>query len=214
MKNLLLLLTTALLVLASCTQKDKETYVEIETEFGTMKAVLYNSTPLHKENFVKLVSEGFYDGLIFHRVINKFMVQGGDPDSKEATPDQRLGGGGPGYQIDAEIGEPHYKGTLAAARTPNPQRKSSGSQFYIVHGDSVTAPMLEQAQRTHKQIYTEEQKADYIASGGYPWLDNEYTVFGRVVEGLDVIDKIAEVSCREDDNRPENDVKMTVRLIK
>lgn len=193
--------------------EDPYTYAVIETEFGDMKIKLYNTTPQHRDNFIKLAEEGFYDGLLFHRVINGFMIQGGDPDSREAAAGQSLGMGGPGYQIDAEIGALHLKGALAAARTPNPQRRSSGSQFYIVQGREVTDAELNQVEQVRNIQYSPEQRQLYKELGGYPSLDGEYTVFGEVVEGLDVIDKIAVVPTGPAD-RPVQDVKMNVRVLK
>ena len=185
---------------------------KIETEFGTMKVLLYSSTPIHRENFKKLAKEGFYDSLLFHRVIPGFMVQGGDPDSKNAPPDAMLGQGGPGYQLDAEIGAPHLRGALAAARTQNPQKRSSGSQFYIVQGRPIDDAALDNLE-TQKMIkYSEAQRAAYKELGGSPFLDNDYTVFGEVVEGFDVIDKISAVPTGQAD-RPLNDVRMKVRII-
>ena len=199
--------------LAAC-NTDKTTYVVVETEFGDMKLELYDDTPLHKENFVKLVEEGFYDDLLFHRVIQGFMIQGGDPNSKDAPPGQSLGSGGPGYQIDAEIGKPHLRGTLAAARTggpSNPEKRSSGSQFYIVQGQVVSEQQLDMLAAQKGITYNEEQRRIYTTEGGTPQLDMEYTVFGRVVEGFEVIDKIAAVRT-DGRNRPVEDVKMKVRL--
>jgi cyclophilin family peptidyl-prolyl cis-trans isomerase len=194
---------------------EKHQYAIIETEFGEMKVMLYNDTPLHRDNFVKLVKEGFYDDLLFHRVIAGFMIQGGDPDSKDAAPGQRLGGGGPGYQIDAEIGKHfHVAGALAAARTgdaTNPERKSSGSQFYIVHGQTVRDQILDGIEQKENFTYPEEIRAEYLEKGGAPFLDGQYTVFGKVVEGLDVIDKIANVQ-RQPGDRPVEDVKMKIRM--
>lgn len=201
------------LVLGAC--QEKETMIEIVTDYGTMKAKLYDSTPKHRDNMVKLIKEGFYDGLLFHRVIPNFMIQGGDPNSKGASPQQQLGSGGPGYTIDAEIGALHYKGTLAAARTGdnvNPERKSSGSQFYVVQGQPVTDQMLQQIGAQYGTTYTEEQIEKYKKLGGTPFLDNQYTVFGEVVEGFDVIDKIAAVQTAPGD-RPVKDVTMTIRLV-
>lgn len=197
--------------LLSCS--DSKTYAEIETDFGTMTVELYNSTPLHKENFVKLANEGFYDGLIFHRVIQGFMIQGGDPNSRDAAPGQNLGSGGPGYQIPAEIGAPHFKGVLAAARTPdsvNPERKSSGSQFYIVQGKMPTDQLLNSFEQSKGFKYNEAQRAKYKENGGAPELDMDYTAFGEVIDGLDVIDKIAAVP--KTGQRPIDEVKMKVRI--
>ena len=203
-----------LLMLTHCTHQP--TYALIETDYGNMKVMLYDSTPLHKENFIKLVNEKFYDDLLFHRIISGFMIQGGDPNSKNASPTARLGGGGPGYQIPAEIGAYHFKGTLAAARTGdgvNPQRKSSGSQFYIVQGRSISESNLRQIEQSQNIKYSEEDITRYINQGGTPMLDNQYTVFGEVVEGLDVIDKIAAVQTGPGD-RPVKDVKMKIRIVK
>ncbi len=192
---------------------DPYTYAMIETEFGDMKIKLYNSTPLHRDNFIKLAKEGFYEDLLFHRVINEFMIQGGDPDSRTASPQQQLGMGGPGYQIDAEIGALHLKGALAAARTPNPEKRSSGSQFYIVHGRAVSDAELDQIQQMRNITYSPEQRQLYKELGGYPSLDFEYTVYGEVVEGLEVIDQIATVATGQA-NRPVQDVKMNIRILK
>ena len=192
---------------------DSNTYVTIETEYGNMKVLLYDETPKHKENFIKLVSEGFYNDLLFHRVIDGFMLQGGDPDSRNAPAGTMLGSGGPGYLIDAEIGAPHLKGALAAARTGagNPEKKSSGSQFYIVQGNPVTNVQLDALANFKKIKYSEAQKALYAEIGGRPDLDQDYTVFGEIVEGLDVVDKIAKVPVDKAD-RPEQDVKMQIRM--
>jgi len=165
----------------------KETVVLMKTTMGDMKIKLYNETPQHRDNFVKLVNNKFYDGLLFHRVIKDFMIQGGDPESKDAPPGKQLGMGNPGYTLPAEILPQfkHKKGALAAARTNNPERRSSGSQFYIVHNDN-----------------------------GTPSLDGQYTVFGEVIEGLTVIDKIANVKINPA-NRPEVDVKIiSVTIVK
>ncbi|MEM9545802.1 MAG: peptidylprolyl isomerase [Bacteroidota bacterium] len=188
------------------------TYVTIKTEFGDMKVELYDSTPKHKENFLKLIDEGFYKDLLFHRVIQGFMVQGGDPNSKDAGPNAQLGSGGPGYKIDAEIGLPHFKGTLAAARQGgpiNPKKQSSGSQFYLVQGRVQTDAQLNQFEQRGGFKYNEAQRNKYKTIGGTPALDNDYTVFGEVVEGLDVIDKIAAVQTGNAD-RPVKDVKMDI----
>ena len=145
MKYLLInVLLVGALIMSSCGEKKKARAI-IETDFGNMTIELYDSTPLHKENFTKLVNEGFYDDLLFHRIIKGFMVQGGDPESRNAQQGQRLGGGGPGYLVNPEIGSPHFKGTLAAARQGdafNPQKRSSGSQFYIVDGRKQTDQQL------------------------------------------------------------------------
>ena len=211
-KNTTILLSLIFLF-SSCDEKVRK--VSIETDHGNMTFELYNSTPKHRDNFVKLVKEHFYDDMLFHRIISGFMIQGGDPDSRNASPDQRLGTGGPGYQIDAEIGAPHYKGTLAAARTGgpgNPEKKSSGSQFYIVQGTPQSAHGLENIAKTKGIQYNDEQIDKYTNLGGAPNLDMEYTVFGEIIDGIDVIDKIAAVQKGPAD-RPIIDLKMRISLI-
>jgi peptidyl-prolyl cis-trans isomerase B (cyclophilin B) len=192
--------------------------VEIQTDYGDMLVQLYDDTPKHRDNFLKLAEEGFYDSLLFHRVIDGFMIQGGDPNSKEAKSGEPLGGGGPGYQIDAEFeaGHLHMKGALAAARTgdnANPQRRSSGSQFYIVQGREVQEMMLKNIEKKNGIRYEESDKLAYQEKGGTPFLDGQYTVFGQVIEGLEVIDKITKVSTNGR-NRPDEDVRMKVIVIK
>jgi peptidyl-prolyl cis-trans isomerase B (cyclophilin B) len=211
-RGLILLILIGTII--SC--KTKQKYALIETDYGNMKVELFDTTPKHKENFIKLAEEGFYNDLLFHRVMNGFMVQGGDPESKDAPPSKRLGAGGPGYTIDAEIGAYHFKGALAAARQGdqvNPQKKSSGSQFYVVQGKPVNAAQLDMMEQQKGISYSEEDKKRYMEVGGTPFLDNEYTVFGQVIEGMDVIDKIAAVQTAPGD-RPVEDVKMKVRIVK
>lgn len=192
--------------------------VEIETPYGIMVAKLYDETPKHRDNFTKLANEGFYNELLFHRVIAGFMVQGGDPDSKGASENQRLGSGGPGYQIDAEIQEGlvHKKGALAAARTGdavNPEKRSSGSQFYIVHGRAVNDNQIDQIEMQKGINYPPSVKEAYKENGGTPFLDNEYTVFGEVISGLDILDQIAETKTDGGD-RPLQNVTMKIRVVK
>jgi len=192
--------------------------VEIETNFGTMVAVLYDDTPQHRDNFSKLAEEGYFDDLLFHRVIDGFMIQGGDPESKNAPAGKSLGGGGPGYQIPAEFVKSfvHVKGALAAARTGdqmNPEKESSGSQFYIVHGKPLDDNVLDRIEAQKDLHYTKEQREIYRTQGGAPFLDAEYTVFGQVISGLEVIDKIATVE-KDRRDRPVENVKMTIRFIK
>lgn len=195
-----------------------ECLVEIETDFGNMIVKLYDATPKHRDNFVKLVEDGFYDDLLFHRVIENFMVQGGDPKSKGAGIKERLGSGGPGYTVPAEFVDTlvHIKGALCAARQGdqvNPERRSSGSQFYIVHGKEVGEKEI-LAMESRKGIrYEKAQREAYLKYGGTPFLDRDYVVFGMVIEGLEVIDKIAEVPTMPGD-RPKKDVKMKMRVIK
>lgn len=196
--------------------------MEVRTDMGRMVVALYNETPEHRDNFLKLVQEGFYDSLLFHRVIPGFMVQGGDPESRSAAPGQMLGNGGPGYTVPAEIvpGLVHTKGALAAARQGdqvNPEKRSSGSQFYLVQGKPFQPNELDMvAQRASRYgtpvTYSEEQKETYATEGGAPHLDGSYTVFGEVVEGLDVIDRIAAVQ-RDGRDRPVSDVRMFMRVL-
>ncbi len=248
----------------------KETKVTIITDFGTIKIKLYNETPLHRDNFIKLAKTGYFDSLLFHRVIQNFVIQGGDPDSKNAPPHIELGNGGPSYTIPAEFNPRlfHKKGVLAAARDSdleNPAQASAGSQFYIVHGKIHTDSTLEiQAKRItklklfnvvvnrkenkglvakypafvkanqadsmkyineiiNKQVeaeltkvpeykFTEEQIKTYKIQGGSPHLDQSYTIFGEVYEGLNVVDEIAKQKTGEN-NRPVKDVRMKVVII-
>lgn len=242
-------------------EQGKETIVDLETTMGPIKIKLYDDTPQHRDNFVKLVKEGFYDGVLFHRVINDFMVQTGDQDSKEAQPGQMLGGGDPGYTLPAEIIYPkhyHKYGALAAARTGdnvNPERRSSSSQFYIVTGrkasqmeldrmaeravvgerqelfrklfeqnkDSIKAmgdrgdreAMMELRQQMIDSVeksvparpLPQEMAQDYLTLGGTPHLDNQYTVFGEVVSGMETVEKIQKVETDGND-RPKEDVRI------
>lgn len=249
---------------------EKEIMVLITTDYGSMKVKLYNETPQHRDNFIKLAQKGFYDGLLFHRVIKGFMIQGGDPESKNAPASKQLGAGDVGYTIPAEFVYPKYyhkKGALAAARQGdqvNPEKRSSGCQFYIVQGDKLDDSKLNQMenmsinkekearfyqivnqrndevkklriakdqeglQKLQTEILAqlekefagktgakmpEEMRKDYKTIGGTPFLDNEYTVFGEVVEGLEVIDAIAAVKTAPGD-RPLQDVKMKVEVLK
>lgn len=257
--------------MTSCTaqNKEKDTYVVIETRFGDITLKLYDDTPRHRDNFLKLVKEGTYNGTLFHRVIENFMIQGGDPTSKNAPAGKQLGTGDMGYTIPAEIVYPahfHKKGTLAAARTGdevNPQKESSGSQFYIVTGTVISSGQIASLEnrmtkqkeqkiferlvgehraevmqlrknRDKEGLYelqekliaqtqlemkesgpvqlTAEQREAYTTIGGAPHLDGEYTVFGEVVDGLDVIDRIQKVSTDRSD-RPKDDIKMTLKIV-
>jgi peptidyl-prolyl cis-trans isomerase B (cyclophilin B) len=189
-------------------QTAKQVKIEITTEFGKMKAVLYNETPQHRDNFVKLVKEGWYINSPFHRVIKNFMIQGGQ--NADGRPD-------PGYTVPAEFvpAKFHKKGALAAARIgdqQNPKKASSGSQFYIVQGTTVTAESLQTMSSRTGINYTPDQIKAYETSGGTPHLDGGYTVFGEVIEGLDVIDKIAAVQTGQGD-APVKPVKMTIKII-
>lgn len=247
---------------------EDEAIVEIKTSMGDIKVLLYNDTPLHKANFLKLVEEGYYDGLLFHRVIKDFMVQAGDPTSRDAAPDAQLGSGDPSYTIEAEINYPrhyHKYGALAAARTGdqvNPERRSSGSQFYIVTGRKQTADQLQMMQQRMAQndmqqyfrnlciqhsaeidslqkaenregleelrqkliketeenvpmpVLAENIVEDYVNIGGAPHLDNQYTVFGEVIEGMDTIEKIQNAATDKAD-RPVEDIRiLSAKIIK
>ncbi len=270
-KSFLFLSFFVLLILSRCSQDNSLDYlVTIKTNQGDMVAILYDETPKHKANFIKLAKEHYFDSLLFHRVIEGFMIQGGDPNSKNAAPGQPLGMGGPGYTVDAEFNPKffHEKGALSAARLPDPQnpaKASSGSQFYIVQG-TVTSPAdvdalkIDQAalntafqqllqnpasqplidtlnqiymsgdmqgyqrkiyslvprleKQTGMKIYkevSEEKIKAYTTVGGYHSLDGDYTVFGKVIGGLDVIDKIAHVE-KDQGNRPTQDVRMVVTV--
>lgn len=192
-----------------------EAVAVIETDLGNIKVKLYNTTPEHKKNFLKLAKEGYYDGTLFHRVMPGFMVQGGDPDSKTAQPNQPLGLGGPGYTLPAEISAKHFRGALAAARQPdevNPEKRSSGSQFYIVQNGPVPDAQLSQIIAQKGLTYTPEERDYYLKVGGTPFLDGDYTVFGQVTEGLEVVDKIA-LANRDPRNRPLQDIRMKVKVL-
>ncbi len=202
---------------------DKSVKVKISTPYGDMIAILYNETPKHRDNFLKLVDKKYYDGTLFHRCINGFMIQGGDPNSKGASADARLGSGGPGYTVPAEFNASliHKKGALAAARTggpSNPNRESSGSQFYVVQGAVMTDAGIAQVEnmvagRMKGFKYTDEQKKLYKTIGGTAQRDMDYTVFGEVISGLEVIDIIAKQKTQPGD-RPVVDVPMKVTRVK
>ena len=218
-----LAIAVALLVSAGLIDVKKQEMVVLQTPYGDMTLLLYDETPGHKENFLKLVKDGFYDDLLFHRIIQNFMIQGGDPDSKGAEKGARLGTGGPGYTLPAEIRPNfiHKKGALAAARQGdqvNPEKASSGSQFYIVHGAPVdTTQLRSNASMRRGQApsvqYTDEQMASYAALGGTPHLDGAYTIFGEVIEGLDIIDSIA-AQPADRMSRPLQDIPMNMKIIR
>ena len=191
------------------------TKVKVVTSQGEMIIELYNETTQHRDNFIKLVKEGFYNDLLFHRCIKGFMAQGGDPESRGASPTKMLGMGGPGYTVPAEFSATliHKKGALAAARQGdqvNPQKKSSGSQFYIVQGSKLEEAM--DARKMPGFKYTEEQRNIYKTIGGTAMLDMDYTVFGEVVEGLDVLDKILAQPTKQGD-RPVTDITMKMEIM-
>jgi len=193
---------------------------EIITDYGTMVIRLYDSTPMHRDNFITLVKEGFYDSLLFHRVIQNFMIQGGDPTSKNADSSVMLGGGeAPGDRIPAEFRNNyiHKKGVIAAARDDNPEKASSNCQFYIVQGQKYNDTMMNMMECNVRQnnpgfTYTTAQRKLYKTVGGTPFLDQNYTVFGEVIKGLDVIDKIAALPTNAND-RPLQDVRMKIKML-
>lgn len=196
--------------------KDKSIRVKITTDSGVIVVKLSDSTPLHRDNFIKLVKQGFYDSLLFHRVIAGFMIQGGDPQSKYAQPGTMLGnGGGDMARIPAEFNNSliHKKGALAAARDGNPEKASSACQFYLVEGTIISDADLDMMEARQGRKYTPEQRALYKTIGGTPFLDTQYTVFGEVISGLDVISKIANVP-KDGANRPFGDVRMKMEVVK
>ena len=191
------------------------TKVKITTDMGVIVVRLYDATPKHRDNFIKLVKEGFYDSLLFHRVIQNFMIQGGDPMSKNAAAGAMLGmGGGDMERIPAEFNSKlnHIKGALAAARDGNAAKASSACQFYIVQGNIISDPELDAMEQQKGIKYTAAQRVAYKKRGGTPFLDMEYTVFGEVILGLDVIDKIA-ASPGNGYNRPNKDISMKMELM-
>lgn len=186
----------------------KLTKVLIHTDLGDITVALYNDTPKHRDNFIKLAKDGFYNGSIFHRVIKGFMIQGGGPPAGVPEMSDRV----PAEFVPAHI---HKKGALAAARMGdqvNPKKESSGSQFYIVQGQKVTNDQLNQYDQKRTVKYTQEQRTTYTTIGGTPFLDADYTVFGEVVSGLDVVDKIAAVQTAPGD-KPVKDIKMTIKVL-
>lgn len=198
---------------------EKDVLVEMATNYGKIVLKLYNDTPLHRDNFIKLVSDGTYEGLLFHRVIEKFMIQGGDPDSRQAEPGKMLGEGDLGYKIPAEFrtNRFHKRGALAAAREGdevNPNKESSSSQFYIVQGRVWSDGDLDRMSQQMGLTFTSEQRKVYTTEGGTPHLDGSYTVFGEVVEGMDVVDKIAAAK-RDRFDRPLEDIRIEeIKVIK
>ena len=191
---------------------DDLTKVIFKTSMGDITIALYDNTPLHKENFLKLVKSDYYNDILFHRIIQGFMIQTGDPDSKGAPAGKMLGSGGPDYTIPAEFRKENYhkRGAVAAARqgdNVNPTKASSGSQFYIVDGKKFTQAELSQITMSYGTTFTKEQIEVYTTIGGAPFLDMQYTVFGEVVEGMDVVDKIA-AQKKDRFDRPFNDIKI------
>lgn len=196
--------------------KTPESLIKIETSMGDIIIKLYNETPLHRDNMIKLIQKNFYDKQLFHRVIKDFMVQGGDPHSKGAAKGERLGNGGPGYTVPAEFNPEliHKKGALAAARKGdgvNPEKASSGSQFYLVQG-KVFSPEEINAFAQRGATFTQEAVETYTTLGGTPHLDGSYTVFGEIVLGLEILDRIASVKT-DSYNRPIEDVIYSISLV-
>ncbi|MBQ4441788.1 MAG: peptidylprolyl isomerase [Bacteroidales bacterium] len=191
------------------TKNNKMTQILIKTSMGDITIALYNETPLHRDNFIKLVKESYYDGVLFHRIIKGFMIQTGDPDSKTAKPGQRLGMGGPAERIPAEFVPTlfHKRGAVAAARDNNPAKASSGSQFYIVDGDIFPQDKLDMIAARTGKTFSPEQVRAYTTIGGAPFLDGDYTVFGEVVSGMEVVDKIAAQE-KDGNDRPLEDIKI------
>jgi cyclophilin family peptidyl-prolyl cis-trans isomerase len=236
MKNIRKLLITTLILfgLSSCAivnlGKHKEQKMKIETSEGDITLKLYNETPLHRDNFIRLVKSKFYDGVLFHRIIDQFMIQGGDPNSKDAMPGKMLGDGDVGYTIPAEFRTPqlyHKRGVLAAAREgddENPEKASSGCQFYIVVGKQFTNEQLDEMEVSQIKKYghandstykfSEQARTDYTTIGGTPHLDGNYTVFGEILTGMDVVDRIAQARTNRVD-RPIEDIRIhKMRLIR
>jgi peptidyl-prolyl cis-trans isomerase B (cyclophilin B) len=197
---------------------DSNQLIQITTSMGNMVVKLYNETPAHRDNMIKLINEGFFTDQLFHRVIKDFMIQGGDPQSVGAEPGVRLGNGGPGYTVPAEFNEHlfHKKGALAAARKGdqvNPEKASSGSQFYLVQGRAFTEEELQMLVERGMANISEEAAEIYRTTGGTPHLDGAYTVFGEIIEGMDVLDRISEVPTDRFD-RPLEDVVYSISLIR
>lgn len=199
--------------------QDARTLVLIDTDMGKIKVKLFNDTPLHRDNFIKNVKEHRYDGLLFHRVIKQFMIQGGDINSKDAPIEQHLGDGDPGYTIPAEIVYPKYfhrRGMLCAARTgddENPERASSATQFYIVTGKFFTGMELDKMEKSEGRTFTAEEREAYMLQGGAPHLDNKYTIFGEVVQGMKVVDKIQFVDTNDEDRPLKNIAIKSMKIV-
>ncbi|RQO30035.1 peptidylprolyl isomerase [Taibaiella sp. KBW10] len=204
MKRILLL--SAFIGLSSIAAIAQKYKAIIKTDAGTIEAILYKNTPLHTKNFVKLAKSDFFEGVLFHRVIPDFMIQAGDPKSKTAKPGEMLGDGDVGYKIPAELRYEYYhkKGALAAARDNNPEKASSGCQFYIVDGKKYTDEELTQIEKRNDKKIPDVQKEMYKKVGGTPFLDGNYTVFGEVTKGMDVVEKIVNQP-RNQADRPNKD---------
>jgi len=209
MKKFITLCFLAIVAVFTC-QAQSDIFVQINTDMGPITVKLFNDTPKHRDNFLKLVNEHRYDGLLFHRVIKLFMIQAGDINSKDAPMDKKLGDGDLDYKIPAEIVYPkyfHQSGMLCAAREGddvNPERASSATQFYIVTGKYFTALDLDKMEKEEGYKFTPEQREGYMMKGGAPHLDGKYTIFGEVVDGMNVVNKIQLVATNEDDRPLKN----------
>ena len=203
------ILLSALLLLSFTFAFAQKYRATITTQYGNIELYLYDNTPKHRDNFVKLAKKHFYDSTLFHRVIPEFMIQGGDPDSKRAAKGAMLGEGDVGYRVPAEIKPEnfHKRGVLAAARDNNPDKSSSGCQFYITVGKKYTNEQLEVVAKRTGQKYTAEQKEIYKNIGGTPHLDGNYTVYGEVTKGMDIVDKIVNQK-RNNMDRPDDDQRI------
>lgn len=216
---MLLMVAVWILTSVQAVAQQPETIVLIETSMGKIKVKLYNETPQHRDNFIKLINEKQYDGLLFHRIIKQFMVQGGDVTSKDAPLDMPLGDGDLGYTIPAEFVYPKYfnkRGALCAARTgdeDNPEKASSCSQFYIVTGKHFTEMELDKKEKELGITFTPEQRTAYQIEGGAPHLDGSYTVFGEVLKGIKVVDKIQFLPTDENDRPLKNVFIKTMKIV-
>ena len=222
-KKLFMGCLAALVVLFGSIQvqaQEAETIVQIDTDKGKIKVKLYNDTPKHRDNFIKNVNDHLYDGLLFHRVIKQFMIQAGDINSKDAPIEQHLGDGDLGYTIPAEIVFPKYfhkRGVLAAARVgdeENPERASSASQFYIVTGKFFTEMELDKMEKEQGITFTPEELEAYMLEGGTPHLDGKYTIFGEVIKGMKVVDKIQFTETNAEDRPVENIRIKSMKIVK
>lgn len=209
MKNCLKIALFIAAIMISISAHAKKYRITMQTTQGDIELRVFDATPLHTKNFIQKAQEGFYDSLLFHRVIKDFMIQGGDPDSKNAASNVPLGAGGTGDRIPAEFRDTilHYKGRLAAARDNNPTKASSNCQFYIVVGKKYSDAELNQMEVRNNKKYTAEQRKMYKEVGGTPHLDGTYTVFGEVTKGLDVVDKICAVA-KDAADRPKEDQRI------
>jgi len=217
MKKLFTCILLLTLVSAAFAKPPKNQYVRIKTSYGQVIIRLYNETPKHRDNFIKLAKQGLFNGTLFHRVIQNFMIQGGDPDSKNAKPGTELGNGGLKYTVPAEFRDSlfHKRGVLAAARDNNPEKASSSTQFYIVEGKRLTDEDMNKLEEGRLKGFKipEWQREIYRTVGGTAQLDHGYTVYGEVVSGIDMVDRIAAVK-KDAKDRPTEDVPITVDVLK